>query len=422
MTAGQVIRDVSLEAQIDFMLTDEERALREEIRGFVADEIEPLDFTDWEWRDDPADRVPWRVIEAAHERGLQDLTVPAEHRGRPARPIALAMAAEEVARGDVGIAITLELLWRNVRLIDGLATEVCRERFFADYLDDPHHLLALCLTEPEHGSDYHVDYEGMRFGTTAEPTGDGWSITGEKRFISCGAEAKTHVVYAQSDPDVSAQEGTTAFLVPADADGVEITHHWDKVGGRLLNNATVRYDDVSVAEENVLGAVDAAKRRTGEVLKIGQLNSGAIALGNARGAVADAMGYAHERVQGGRPIVEHQAIAHELAEVSTQLEAARAFLWTAALAVEHNGDAYEPAYGQMAKVFAGVEGYDVARRSLEVFGGLGVMLENDRPIQKRLRDASLYLHGDGTRNAHNEVIADALQTEFEAESPRTSGI
>lgn len=412
MPDGRDVRDVSLEAQNDFMLTDGERTLREEIRGFVADEIDPLDFTDWEWRDDPADRVPWGVIEAAHECGFQDLTVPAEYGGPEARPIALAMAAEEVARGDVGIAITLELLWRNVRLIDGLATEACRDRFFADYLDDPHHLLALCLTEPEHGSDYHVDYEGMRFATTAEPTDDGWSISGEKRFISCGAEAKTHVVYAQSDTDVSAQAGTTAFLVPADADGIEIAHRWDKVGGRLLNNATVRYDDVVVGEENVLGAVHEAKRRTGEVLKIGQLDSGAIALGNARGAVEDAFAYAHERVQGGRPIVEHQAVAHELAEVSTRLEAAQAFLWTAALAVEHNGEAYEPAYGQMAKVFAGVEGYDVTRRALEVFGGLGVMLENDRPIQKRLRDASLYLHGDGTRNAHNEVIAAALRDEF----------
>lgn len=399
----------------EFLLTTEQRALRRDIREFIAEEVEPLDLNAWEWRDDPHDRVPWDVVEAADERGLKDLTVPEEYGGMDASPLTLVMAAEEMAAGEMGIAVIFDQIWKIARIVDKMADENVRRRFFPDFVDDPRHLLAITLTEPTHGSDYITDYEGFQFDTTAERDGDEWVITGEKRFISNGADAKTYVVFAQTDPSVPAQAGTTAFLVPHDADGLEVTHVWEKISQRLINNATVEYTDVRVPEENVLGEVNRAKQRTAEVLKESNLEAGATTLGTARRAFEEAFEYAHERVQGGKPIVEHQAVGHDFAEMAAELQAARALLWTGAQAIEAQGDDYWREFGSMGKVFAAERAFDVSKRSLEKFGGLGIMFENDRPMQKYLRDCLSFLHSDGAQGAHKEAVIDALTERYEQE-------
>ena len=396
----------------EFDLDEEQRALRAEIREFVAEEVEPLDLYDYEWEDDPHDRVPWDAVEAAAERGLKDLTVSEEYGGMDASPLTLVMAAEEMAAGEMGIAVIFDQIWKIARIVDKMADDDVRERFFPEFVDDPRHLLAITLTEPDHGSDYITDYEGFQFDTTAEKDGDEWVLNGEKRYISNGADAKTYVVFAQTDPDVPAQEGTTAFLVPHDADGLEATHVWEKISQRLINNATVEYDGVRIPEENVLGEVNRAKQRTAQVLKESNLEAGATTLGTARRAFEDAFDYAHERVQGGRPIVEHQAVAHEFAEMHADLGAARALLWTGARAIEAQGDDYWREYGSMGKVFAADRAFDVARRSLEMFGAQGIMFENPRPMNKYLRDCLSFLHSDGAQGAHKEAVVDALRERY----------
>lgn len=395
--------------QSDFQLTSDQVELRDDIRRFVREEIDPLDFTDWEWRDDPTDRIPWHVIDAAHDRGLQDLTVPEEYGGRDASPLTLAVAAEELSAGDMGITINLDQIWKITRIIANLATDPLRDRFFSEFIDDPRYLLGIALTEPAHGSNYQTDYEGMQFNTVAERAGEAWVINGEKRYISCGPDAKAFVVYAQTDPDASAQHGTTAFFVPRESDGLEITHIWEKIAARLQNNATLEFTDVRVPEEHVLGDLHVAKRRTAEVLKEGHVESGAITLGTARRAYEAAFDYATERVQGGTEIINHQSVGHSLAEMATRLEAARTLVWTAAHAIEAQGQEYDPTIGQMAKMFAANVSADVTRDALEVFGAAGIMFETDHPIQKYLRDSVVYLHADGTENAHKEVILEALR-------------
>jgi alkylation response protein AidB-like acyl-CoA dehydrogenase len=220
-------------------------------------------------------------------------------------------------------------------------------------------------------------------------------------------------VFAQTDPDVPAQEGTTAFLVPRETDGLEATHVWEKISQRLINNATVEYHNVRVPEENVLGEVHRGKQRTAEVLKESNLEAGATTLGTARRAFEDAFDYAHERHQGGQPIVEHQAIGHDFAEIATELQAARALLWTAAEAIEGQGDDYWREYGSMGKVFAADTAFDVSQRALEKFGAQGIMFENPRPMQKYLRDTLSFLHSDGAQEAHKESIITALKERYE---------
>ena len=395
-----------------FELSEQQRELRTEIQSFVEEEIEPLDLNEYEWRDDPNDRVPWDVVEAAAERGLKDLTVPEEFGGMDASALTLTMAAEEMAAGEMGIAVILDQCWKITRIIDRMAGPALRETFFKDYVDDPRHLLAITFTEPENGSNYVTDYEGTRFETTASKDGDEWVINGEKRYISNGADAKSYAVFAQSDPSVPAKEGTTAFLIPRETEGVEVTHIWEMISQRMNNNATIEFDDARVPEEYVLGDIDEGLKRTGEVLKESNIEAGATALGTARRAFEDAFEYAHEREQGGKEIVDHQVIGHDFAEMAMELQAARSLLWTAARAVDNQGSDYQYEYGGMAKVFAADTAFDVATRSLEKFGGAGVMLSNDAPMQKYLRDTLSFLHSDGTQTAHTANVIDALKEQY----------
>ena len=391
----------------EFELNAEQRALRNEIKRFVDNEIRTLDFTDLEWREDPHERIPWEVVDKADQLGLKDLAIPEEYGGMDASALTLTMAVEEMAVGDLGLAVLFDQTWKISRVIHEMADEPAREKFFERFVGDPRHVLAITFTEPANGSNYIVDYEGMRFQTTAEKDGDEWVIDGLKHFISNGADAKTYVVFAQTDPDVPAQEGTTAFLVPGDADGLSVTHVHEKISQRLVNNATIEFNGVRVPEENVLGEVHKGKTRTGEVLKESHIEAGASVLGVARAAYEDAFEYAHERVQGGKPIVEHQVVGHDFAHMATQIQAARSLLWTAARAVERQGEAYDHEFGHMAKVFAADVAVDVTERALTKFGGSGIMLDYD--VQKYHRDALSFQHSDGTQEAHRENIVELLR-------------
>lgn len=402
-----------------FELSDEQRELQRELRAFVDEQVRELDFNDWEWRDEPTERIPWHLVEAAAERGFKDLTVPEEYGGRNASALTLTMAVEELAAGDMGIAVILDQCWKIARIIDEMANEDLREEFFETYVDDPSHLLAVTFTEPANGTNYVVDHEEAQFDTYAEKNGDEWVIDGKKHYISNGADAKTYVVFAQTDPSVPAPEGTTAFYVPADAEGLEITHIWEKLSQRLINNATVEFENVRVPEEYVLGEVHQGLTRTGEVLKESHIEAGATALGTARAAYEDAFAYATERVQGGTEIIDHQSVAHDLASMATELQAARSLLWTAARAVERQGDDYDYAYGHMGKVFAARTAVDVCQNALELFGGRGIMFENERPMQKYLRDSLSFLHSDGTEKAHLECVVDELRAQPPHEANRS---
>lgn len=389
-------------------LTEEDQELRSEMRAFVDEDVSTLDFRDLEWRDDPEDRIPWNAVEAGAERGLMDLTVPEEFGGHDASPVTLVMGAEELSAGDMGIAVIFDQNWKIARVIDHLAEPSVREEFFDAYVDDPRHLLAITSTEPQGGSDAILPYERGQYNTTAEKDGDEWVLNGEKRYISNGADAKTYVVLAQTDPDVPHHEGgATAFYVPGDTEGLRVTNVWEKMSQRLVNNATIEYDNVRIPEEYVLGGVNEGMASVSQVLKEGNIEAGATALGTARGALDCAFEYASDRTQGGTTVIDHQVNEQDFGRMVIEYQAARAMLWSAARAVEAQGDDYDPMFSSMAKVFAADRAVDICRRSLEKFGGAGIML--DSPIQKYFRDAVSFLHSDGTQEVHTQRVANRIQ-------------
>lgn len=402
MSGTFVIDDVQ-----DFELNEEQRQLRQDIKRFVEEEIIPLDIRQLEWRDDPHERVPWEVVDKGHqELNLMNFIVPEEDGGVGAGPLTMVMAVEELTYGDMGVGHLFTHTWKWSKRLLQSATEEQREEFLDRFIDDPRHVMSACMTEPDHGSDNALGYEDYTLDTTAEKDGDEWVINGKKRFITNGADSKTLIVFAQTDPGVPAPEGTTSFIVTRDYDGLEVTHIHEKISQRLYNNATLEFDNLRVHEDQILGELHKGMQ-VGDLLKESHLEAAATTLGTARRAYEEAFEYAHERVQGGRPIIEHQSIGHDFAKMSTELQAARGTIWTAARAIEQG--AYTEDLSPKAKLYAAEISFDVAKRALEKFGGAGIMLETNRPMQKYLRDCLSYLHSDGTQEVQKEKIIRSLR-------------
>lgn len=181
---------------------------------------------------------------------------------------------------------------------------------------------------------------------------------------------------------------------------------------RLVNNATVEYNNVRIPEEYVLGEVNEGMSSISQVLKEGNIEAGATALGTARGALELAFEYANERTQGRTEVIDHQVNAHDFARMVTEYQAACSLLWTAARAVEEQDTDYDPMFSSMAKLFAAETAVDICQRSLEKFGGMGIMLRS--PIQKYVRDAVSFLHSDGTQEVHTQRVADRLRERYES--------
>lgn len=400
----------------DFELSEEQREFRNELKQFVNDELVPLNYNEYEWRDDPNERIPWHIVEKAdQELGLRSLTVPEEFGGYDASPLTVTLAAEELSYGDMGFAVIFDQTWKFAKVINELASGDLRNQFFKEFMDDSRYVLAATMTEKDHGSDNLLpDEANHQLDTTAEKDGDEWVINGHKRYISNGADAKTYLVYAQTDPNALAVEGTSAFMVPSDAAGVEVTNIHEKISQRMINNATLEFHNVRVSDARLLGEPGRGMESVGSLLKESHTEAAATALGTARRAFEEALAYSKHRVQGGTEIINHQTIGHDLAQIATELQAARALTWMVARAIE-DGE-YTKDMGSMAKVHASEVAFDVSKRALEKFGGEGIMLES--PQQKYFRDALSFLHSDGTVEVHKEKVIQSLRDQSKQQNWR----
>ena len=329
--------------------------------------------------------------------------------------LTLCHAAEELARAEMGIATVLDQTWKCQESIEALATEEQKDWFYAEFMQDHRYVLAIAMTEPDTGTDKYIYAEGA-MKTVAKRVDGGWRISGRKRYISNAADAKLVLLYARTTPDVPLHEGVTCFLVTADSDGYSNGEVHEKISQRMINNAEIVLDDVFVPDGRILGAQDRALGRVGNPADVkyvrgGNVEAAATTLGTAAAAMDAAMRWGSERVQGGVPVIEHQAIAHMLADAASKLEAARSLVWRAATAIDDRApDA--PKLTSMAKYHASATAVEVTLKALEVFGGAGIMM--DQPIQKYLRDVISFLHSDGTQQTHAHRVIHLLRAEMDA--------
>lgn len=347
----------------------------------------------------PEDCFSWEIVEKASEAGIRTLTLSEEYGGLGADSLTTAMVIEELAKGDLGVAVVFAQTLKLVQTLQKAATEEQKGRFLPRFRDDPHFLLAIGITEPETSSNYIIPYNDPTapYLTTAVRRDGGWSINGMKHFISNGNRASLYLVFAQTERGKSLVEGSTCFLVERGTPGFSIGHVHNKMGERLANNAELIFNNCFIPDENVLGEVGQGFNVLATFFPASNAYAAASVLGVAETAYARALEWTRTRVQGGRHLIEHDGIAVELAEMRMLLDAARAYIHTAAWAADHPEDGWDPTMGALPKVFASRVAWNVVTRALELHGGYGYMRETG--IEKLVRDAAAFLHSDGANRS-----------------------
>lgn len=391
-------------------LNEDQTDLRDWAHGFAADVLRPAGG---EW--DEAEETPWPIIQEAAKIGLYGFESLAEMWADPTG-LSLPIVNEELFWGDPGLAMSIMGTSLSVAGIfsagtgDQLAEWV--PQCFGD-ADDPK-LGAFCVSEPEAGS----DVSSMRTRARYDEAKDEWVINGQKAWITNGGIANVHVVIASVDPELGSR-GQAAFVVPPGTPGLEGNRKIKKLGLRSSHTADVFLDDVRVPGSCLLGSKEKlderlARAREGvrskgqaamSTFEASRPTVGAQALGIARAAYEYALDYAKERKQFGRPIVENQAVAFALADMRTEIDAARMLIWRAAW-MGRNDKQFDAAQGSMSKLKAGEVAVASTEKAVQLLGGAGYSREH--PVERWYRDSKIYTIFEGTSEIQRLVISRAI--------------
>lgn len=386
---------------ISFSLTQEQKELKDSVRNFVRKEIMPKTLA-LDHKTNPRDCFSWKIIEKLSALGLRTFMLPEKE--SPADALTSIILLEELAYGDIGIAIALGQTWKVFRLIMRHGTPAQKEKFLADFSSDSRFLLAIAITEPDFSSDYILPYEKSNGpALMAKFYGNGWHLNGTKHFIANGAAASLYAVFARTKRAGDFRHGTTAFLVPQNAPGFKIGRVHDKSGKRLIMNAELVFDNCALPPENRLGGLNHGYEILTGFFPLSNAYAGAEAIGLARRIYDESVKWAKVRIQGGKPIIRHQAVGVMLSEMKMMIDASRAYVWQTAWSSETPED-FDPTLVPLANVFTSRMVMRVAELALEIHGGYGMMREME--IEKLFRDAAMCLHSDG---ANNTLLLKALE-------------
>ena len=373
------------------ILSEEEAMFRDAVREFAETEVRPYVHD----MDEAAHFRP-DIIPKFFELGLMGIEVPEQYGGAGGNIFMAVLAIEELARVDASAAIYVDVhntLVNNALLRWGSQEQ--QVRYFPRLTTEL--LGAFALSEPGSGSD------AFALATRAELKGKTWVLTGRKFWITNGAEAGLFIVFANADPS-KGYKGITGFLVERDFPGFSIGKKENKLGIRASSTTELILEECVIPQENVLGPVGQGYKISIETLNEGRIGIGAQMIGIASGALRAATAYVKERRQFGKAIAEFQAVQFQLAQMATDLEAARLMVYNAA----RLKDARQPFAQQaaMAKLFSSQVADRITSACLELFGGYGYSKEY--PAEKYYRDAKIGTIYEGTSNMQLQTIAKAL--------------
>jgi alkylation response protein AidB-like acyl-CoA dehydrogenase len=339
---------------------------------------------------DPDERFPWEIVEKAHAEGLMRFGLPKAYGGTPVDEVTLCLIMEEFGAADVGATGVIAQYWNCVSLIDRMGNDFHRDTFIRPYLDNPRAVYALAMTEPTAGTDAQLPYDSPEGGPMLEAVLDGDQVVlnGVKTYISYSNVADVIIVFARTNRSVGLTEGITAFVVTKDTPGFRVARTYDLLGHRLAPIARLEFEDCRIPKEHQLTAWNAGFAEMSRFI-VGRYWVGARCLGVARTAFEMALDYAKTRVQGGKPLIEHQMVARQIGEMAMTIEAARNTIWKAAWAAEHPDQA-DPIVLRMARVLGSEAAMKVALDAVRIFGGPGTF--TDVGVEKLLRDAATGLH------------------------------
>jgi short-chain 2-methylacyl-CoA dehydrogenase len=372
---------------VDFDLSGEHELLRRTVREFAEERIAPLAE-----ELDREHRFPYEIVAELAELGLMGIPFPEEYGGAGGDSLAYTIAIEELTRVDSSVAITVAAHTSlGTMPIFLFGTDEQKREWLPDLVSG-RRLAAFGLTEPEAGSD------AAATRTTAELRDGRWVVNGSKIFITNAGTDMTACVTLTAR---TGADEVSSLIVPNGTEGYEISPPMRKMGWRASDTRELSFRDCAVPEENLLGERGAGYRQFLQILDGGRISIAAMGLGLAQGAYELASGYARERRQFGQPISKFQAIQFKLADMATEIEAARNLVYKAAW-LKDEGRQFGQA-AAMAKLFTGELAHRVANHALQIHGGYGYM--DEYAISRLYRDQKVLEIGEGTNEVQRLVIA-----------------
>lgn len=377
---------------MDFDLTDEQKMLEKTVRDFSEKEIKP---TRAEF--DENEEYPIEILRRLGEMGIMGMAVPPEYGGSGADVISYAIAIEELSKIDpsVGVAVSVHNSLGCDPIVKFGAEE--QKKKWLPGLASGKKIGCFCLTEPDAGSD------AAAVKGTARLDGDEYIINARKQFITNAAGADLSLVFVMTDRE-KGYKGISGFLVPTDAPGFSRGKKEKKMGIHASVTMEMNYEDCRIPKENLLGEEGDGFKIALWALDAGRIGVAAQAVGIAQGALNEAVAYSKERIQFGKPISSFQAIQWMIADMATEIDAARFLVYRAAYVKDKGGRFSKEA--AMAKLKASDVAVNVSRDAVQIFGGYGYMREY--PVERYYRDAKITEIYEGTSEIQRMVISRAL--------------
>ncbi|MFZ4516124.1 MAG: acyl-CoA dehydrogenase family protein [Acidimicrobiia bacterium] len=397
-------------AEFSLELNEDQLQIQKWVHDFAEDVVRPVAH---EW--DEREETPWPIIQQAAEIGLYSWDFLSQCFSDPTG-LTMPLVSEEMFWGDAGIGLSIFGTALGVAGILGNGTPEQIAEWIPQCFGTPDkvQLAAFCVSEPDAGS----DVSGLRTRAVYDEATDEWVLNGTKLWITNGGIADVHVVVASVDPELKAR-GQASFIVPPGTPGLSQGQKFKKMGIRASHTAEVLLEDVHVPGSCLLGGKDKLDARLAKVREGGHSGKqaamstfettrplvGAQAIGIARAAYEYALEYAKERKQFGRAIIENQSIAFALADMKTEIDAARLLVWRACW-MAYAGKPFLAGEGSMSKLKAGEVAVKVTDQAIQILGGYGYVREY--PVERWHRDAKIYTIFEGTSEIQRLVISRAI--------------
>jgi alkylation response protein AidB-like acyl-CoA dehydrogenase len=374
-----------------FIVNEHQRAILDTVARFVEEEVKPRAAA-LDANPDPEKGFSWEIVERAHEVGIRTMTLDEKWGGLGTDSLTTAMVIEELGKGDIGVSVIMAQTLKIAQTMQKALNSEQQARVLPKFAADPRGMLAIGITEPDNGSNYIIPYP-VPFRTSAEKTKGGWIVNGMKHFISNGNRASFYLLFVQTERGKPLTDGSTCFLVERDRPGFTIGRVHDKMGERLSNNAELVFQDCFIPDENVVGTAGKGFNVLAVFSPQSNAYAGASVLGVAGALHKKAIDWANVRVQGGKPLIEHDGIRAQLAEMRMLIDASRSYIHRACWLADHQQHGWDKTLGILPKAMASQAAWKIATWCLEIHGGHGYMKEVG--VEKLVRDAAAFLHTSG---------------------------
>jgi alkylation response protein AidB-like acyl-CoA dehydrogenase len=379
---------------MNFDLTEEQKGIQKAAFEFAQGEFDKEVALELERNH----QFPSAILKKACSLGFIGIHYPEEYGGQGYGILENALIVEALCRRDSGIGVCLSIANFSSEIILRSGSDVQKKKYLIP-ITKGDAISAGAFTEPDHGSDI------TQVRTTAVKDGDGYLINGVKTFISNGTIADFVIVLCQSDPEAKPPyRGQSTIIVEKGSKGFEVSDLGEKMGIKMTSTTEMSFDQVRIPEENLIGTLNRGFYQVLEFFDESRVMVAAQALGIAQGAFDRALDYAKKREQFGQRLVEFQVTQHKLADMATQIEAARCLVYKAGWNFDQGR--IEPKWTSMAKMYAGRVAVEVAQEAIQILGGYGYMLEYE--VERFYRDARITEIYEGTREIQKNTIASAV--------------